>query len=656
MNFYAVITTIQPPTPCVVELNHRLAEWGGRLVVAGDKRGPSRFDLPDCEFLSLDDQQSGDYSLANGLPVGHYARKNIGYLYAMREGAECIYETDDDNAPRPNWRPRSLTVSDARRIDATGWINVYRYFTNDPHIWPRGFPLDYVQSSLSTVQPFSVSASPLISPIQQGLVNGSPDVDAVWRLTQDRHVDFDQESPLYLGEGQWCPFNTQSAWWWPEAYPLMYVPSFCSFRMCDIWKSFIAQRCLWAMGYGVTFHAPEVIQERNEHNLMKDFEDEAPGYLRNHRIAEMLQGLKLAAGEDAVGDNLHRCYEALIAGKIFPAKEMALVEAWLGDNSRMLPRFSVVASDLSALPERPLVSIVVPSYNQGAFIRQTIDSCLQQNYRPIEILVTDGASTDDTVEVLKSYGEAPELKWVSEPDSGVVDAVNKGFARARGDVVAIQSSDDYYLPGAIKLAVAAFREHHEAALIYGNVQTVNPKGVVLGVSDVGPFSLEGFLAKETVMLQPAVFFRRSVLEALGGWRDTFFVADTEFWLRAVFRFNAHVVPHVFSARCIHLEQRNNRWEQIVHDYHRMILESEELRVAPLRLCRAAMAGRYLNELKYRPSVHGTRRIICAWAAAMARPSLLFRGALVGECFPGYYTLRRGGSRLKQRWIKQVRCE
>ena len=99
-----------------------------------------------------------------------------------------------------------------------------------------------------------------------------------------------------------------------------------------------------------------------------------------------------------------------------------------------------------------LLSIVVPSYNQGAFIRETLDSILSQDYRPIEVLVLDGDSKDETVEVLKSY-DAPELRWWSEHDRGVVDAVNKGLALACGEFVAIQSSDDVYLLGAFRTAV-----------------------------------------------------------------------------------------------------------------------------------------------------------------------------------------------------------
>lgn len=331
-NLYAVITTIQAPTAAVRELQRRLAGLGGRLVVAGDKKGPASFDLPGCVFLSLADQQACGYSLAEHLPTGHYARKNIGYLQAIRAGAACIYETDDDNTPLPGWAPRREVVEGSRSLFGAGWMNVYRHFSRDPQIWPRGFPLERL------ADPAAVCAEPrstVRAPVQQGLVNGSPDVDAVWRLTQDRPFDFDDCEPLWLGPDQWCPFNTQSTWWWPAAYPLLYVPSHCSFRMCDIWKSYVAQRCLWAMGTGVVFHAPEVRQDRNPHDYSRDFKDEVPGYLQNARIAEILSGLSLADGEGRVADNLRACYAALVAEKVFPAAEQILVEAWLSDLQSM---------------------------------------------------------------------------------------------------------------------------------------------------------------------------------------------------------------------------------------------------------------------------------------------------------------------------------
>src|SRR5262245_25718825 len=136
----SVVTTIQPPTSSVVALATLLEKHSATLVVVGDKKGPTRFPLPLARFYSLEDQRQLGYSLAKVLPVGHYARKNLGYLIAFDMGAECIYETDDDNAPLASWRPRDEEAK-AVRAAPQRWINVYRAFSDDL-IWPRGYPLD----------------------------------------------------------------------------------------------------------------------------------------------------------------------------------------------------------------------------------------------------------------------------------------------------------------------------------------------------------------------------------------------------------------------------------------------------------------------------------------------------------------------------------
>src|SRR5690349_6162007 len=105
----------------------------------------------------------------------------------------------------------------------------------------------------------------------------------------------------------------------------MYLPSRVSFRMTDIWRSFVAQRCLWAAGRSLVLHGAEVWQDRNPHRLMRDFEQEVPGYLHNERIGELLQALTLASGAAHIPANLHRCYEALVRAGIVPADEMPLV-------------------------------------------------------------------------------------------------------------------------------------------------------------------------------------------------------------------------------------------------------------------------------------------------------------------------------------------
>jgi len=324
----SVITTIQPPTPAVRRLCRALRGLASQLLVLGDRKGPAAYSLDGADFFALDRQLALPLRLPQLLPVNHYSRKNIGYLVAISRAAECIYETDDDNAPSASWQLRHRTVQ-ARKVHGRRWCNVYRYFSDDL-IWPRGFALDQIAAA-GRKMPSLSRASSVISPIQQGLADGSPDVDAIWRLVLDKPFQFQSGASLALMSGVWCPFNSQSTWWWPEAYPLMYLPSFCTVRATDIWRSFVAQRCLWALGRGVTFHGPEVVQRRNVHNLLKDFADEVPLYLANDRIVRLLEEQPLDSGAEAAGANLLRCYEKLVQHGILPRKELPLVKAWLGD-------------------------------------------------------------------------------------------------------------------------------------------------------------------------------------------------------------------------------------------------------------------------------------------------------------------------------------
>jgi hypothetical protein len=325
-----VLTTIQPPTPSTEALNAALRNTGDEMIVIGDKRGPFEYCLPNVQFYSLEGQLALSFQLAQILPTGHYARKNIGYIIAIRQGADCIYETDDDNAPDERWRRRNPETQ-ARRAQTGEWANVYRMFS-DENIWPRGFPLELI-SDPSTYSSVDETVVTIEAPIQQGLADISPDVDALWRLTMDREFRFNNLKSVLVQPGTWCPFNSQTTWWWPAAYPLLYLPSYCSFRMTDIWRSFIAQRCLWELGQGIVFHSPEVCQVRNLHNLMRDFADEIPGYLHNRKITGALSSLSLRSGVDAVASNLRVCYEELVRIDILPEKELTLVEAWLNDIS-----------------------------------------------------------------------------------------------------------------------------------------------------------------------------------------------------------------------------------------------------------------------------------------------------------------------------------
>lgn len=325
-----VLTTIQQPTISVERLVDAIERAGASLVVIGDRKGPASFECIAAGFLSIEQQRGLSFRIASLLPENHYARKNLGYLVAMQSGAECVYETDDDNMPLPAWRPRDLNAV-AEPVEARPWANVYRLYAPNDLIWPRGFPLNLVNDESTYRHSDGAKGAEVRAPIQQGLADGSPDVDAVWRLLFDREYEFGDRPSVVLPAGTWCPFNSQSTWWWPVVYPLMYLPSYCSFRMTDIWRSFIAQRCLWELGHGVVFHTSEVLQERNAHDLMRDFQDEIPGYLRNEEIARLLTASKLESGVDAVGDNLRRCYATMADAAIISPEELPLVDAWLAD-------------------------------------------------------------------------------------------------------------------------------------------------------------------------------------------------------------------------------------------------------------------------------------------------------------------------------------
>ena len=254
---HAVLTTVQEPTESVRALADVLSKVDAELIVIGDRKGPSQFEIPSVDFCPLEKQVELSFRLARMLPTGHYSRKNLGYLIAFSRGAGCIYETDDDNAPLPGWAPRLQRVA-AQKVAPRPWLNVYQLFS-DKLIWPRGFPLDRIRNPETYRHDAGSPLETVNAPIQQGLANGAPDVDAVWRLVLDRPFDFEAGASVWLPPGTYCPFNSQTTWWWPDAFPLMYLPSHCTFRMTDIWRSFIAQRCLWEFGCGLVFHTAEVL-------------------------------------------------------------------------------------------------------------------------------------------------------------------------------------------------------------------------------------------------------------------------------------------------------------------------------------------------------------------------------------------------------------
>jgi len=330
MTVSVVVTSIAAPNRVLRALAEGCSRSGYCFYVIGDVSSPAEFNLPGCEFFSIGRQHETGFRTARDGRTRHYARKNVGYLEAIRDGADTILETDDDNDPAKNfWEPRAQKLS-VRVLSQPGWVNVYGYFA-DELVWPRGLPLAMVKRE---VIPYELCPVQEVDcPIQQGLANENPDVDAIYRMTGRLPILFRADRRIALSAGTWCPFNSQNTVFFREAFALLYLPAWCSFRMTDIWRSLVAQRILWENGWKLLFHEPTVIQDRNDHNLMTDFRDEMPGYLYNEAIAAILGDLPLKAGIDEIGNNLVRCYEALVGAEYFPTREMDLVEAWLADLS-----------------------------------------------------------------------------------------------------------------------------------------------------------------------------------------------------------------------------------------------------------------------------------------------------------------------------------
>jgi len=201
------------------------------------------------------------------------------------------------------------------------------------------------------------------------------------------------------------------------------------------------------------------------------------------------------------------------------------------------------------------VSIITPSYNQAKYLEQTILSVLYQDYPRIEYIVVDGASTDQSVEIIKKYAGRLAY-WESAKDKGQADAINKGFAHATGEIVAWLNSDDYYLPGAISAAVKVFEENPDVVLVYGNMLAVDENSVVFNTLTYTQLSLEDLLCFQ-IIGQPAVFMRRSALQKTSGLDLTFhFLLDHLLWIKIAKQGKLLHVNQTWAAARYHAEAKN----------------------------------------------------------------------------------------------------
>lgn len=179
---------------------------------------------------------------------------------------------------------------------------------------------------------------------------------------------------------------------------------------------------------------------------------------------------------------------------------------------------------------KPLVSVITPSYNQARYLEDTIQSVLRQDYPALEYIIIDGESDDGSREIIQKY-QSELAWWVSEADQGQADAINKGFRKANGEILAWLNSDDLYLPNTIQQAVQVFDQQPEIGVVYGNAVSANADGRLLNPLIFDDWGTEDFLQFK-IICQPTVFMKRSFLEEVGYLDPSYhFFLDHQLWIR-----------------------------------------------------------------------------------------------------------------------------
>ena len=250
---------------------------------------------------------------------------------------------------------------------------------------------------------------------------------------------------------------------------------------------------------------------------------------------------------------------------------------------------------MNSLPKLPKVSIITPSFNQGQFLEASIRSVLGQDYPNIEYIVVDGGSKDNSVEVIKKYQDRL-VWWVSEKDKGHADALNKGFARATGEILAWLNSDDIYFPSAVSEAVAILQSRPEVGMVYGDADLIDDSGETVGQFGSKQTSYRQMLRGSVHIPQATTFFRTDVWKKVGPLDlSLFFSFDYDLWVRIAKVSQVLYVP--------------KRWAKFrIHGAGKTIINDDRCYPDMLRVLERE-GGSWLSWLRLRMI---TRKILYSW--------------------------------------------
>ena len=336
-----IITTINKPTETIIKHIQNNTEYD--VIIVGDNKTPNEdYTKLKCIYLDIPSQKKLFPELSELIPYNHYCRKNLGYLYAIKKGYKIIYETDDDNIPYDNF-DNILQYRNLQMITEQNnvWINIFKYFTNNAHIWPRGYPLRLLKNEPKYLLQDTDKTPSIIN----GLVENDPDVDALFRLicNHENTIQWDKHKCVLIDNKNVCVFNTQNTFWLnPELFICLLIPCSVSFRYCDILRGIINNIILKKTNNYMMYSSPNVIQNRNEHNLISDFKSEYEMYIHNENILDFIETNEKIftpfcisnAGDidnnsQFIKQNLLSIYNNLLVNNVITQKDIDILNKWI---------------------------------------------------------------------------------------------------------------------------------------------------------------------------------------------------------------------------------------------------------------------------------------------------------------------------------------
>jgi hypothetical protein len=370
---WVVLTTIFAPTKLIYQLES-LSDWC--TVVIADLKTPLQLwntsTFQRVKLVTVQEQLALPFRILEFIPMNHFGRKNVGYLYAISAGAKYIYDTDDDNVLKvdANGQPNTIPIVSAQQLphrvaqawhcgfqsrDTRTW-NPYALF-GQSSAWPRGLPLNDIRwasypcghSSAASKSSAGQAANhteytyhklfhqlPGITfAVQQSLADVNPDVDAIYRLTQHSPTfSFDSsgdEQGFYGPDHVYAPYNAQATLHQMDSFWGMLLPVTVHGRVSDIWRSYITQRLMWKYGMRVAFMKPWVDQERTAHNFLKDFDSEQPLYLRAPGLVDFLRSWRPSSDNLSLPAEYEELIVALYEIGVVELSDVLIAQAWLKD-------------------------------------------------------------------------------------------------------------------------------------------------------------------------------------------------------------------------------------------------------------------------------------------------------------------------------------